>query len=356
MKREPLDSIEYESTYLELRPARERLTVTTDRPIPACHAAMMRVDAGAVAANPRVATTAEILIAPPGRRAAPTVRPDLALKGVGPSGTVAVHFASGPPERPLHVTGGQSPDVAWGHLTSLRRSRLWMALPSSLLVVVSASLGIVAEANARSARGLFVAIGGILMLAWAWLAWRGTPRTGPFGPAVTRAMDRSVTVLGTFFAVALWARYAPHASAPFSRAIVVVVLCWGRRHRWHTRRRPQPPRVTALSTAMRTPVPATELIVFFLAATDQDGRRLAAWPTSPPAPWGSAPPRPALGTDELLELPLDGDELEPESAADPQIVRERLAQRGHAAPPSGHGRASGRNALRSIFAWRAVVF
>jgi len=33
MAREPLDSIEYESTYLELRPASERLSDTIDAPI-----------------------------------------------------------------------------------------------------------------------------------------------------------------------------------------------------------------------------------------------------------------------------------------------------------------------------------
>jgi len=33
MEREPLDSLEYESTYLELRPTRERLGASTNAPI-----------------------------------------------------------------------------------------------------------------------------------------------------------------------------------------------------------------------------------------------------------------------------------------------------------------------------------
>ncbi|SRR5579884_3051037 len=166
MERELLDSIEYESTYLELRPARERLMVITNRPTLARHATTSRVDAGAVAASARLEATAEMLIAPPGPRAAPTTRPDLALEERGRSGTEAVPTAGGPPERPPQVTSGQCPDVACRPRTSLRRPHL-LTLRSSVLVVMSASLGIVAKADARSARGLFVAVGGVLMLAWA---------------------------------------------------------------------------------------------------------------------------------------------------------------------------------------------
>ena len=54
--------------------------------------------------------------------------------------------------------------------------------------------------------------------------------------------------------------------------------------------------------------------------------------------------------DEVLKQPLVGFELEPDTAADPQIVLERLAKRDHAAPPSGHGRASRRSVLRSTLA------
>jgi hypothetical protein len=53
---------------------------------------------------------------------------------------------------------------------------------------------------------------------------------------------------------------------------------------------------------------------------------------------------------ELLEQPPVGLQLEPELAADPQVVDQRLVKRGHAAPPSAHGRPSGRSALRSTFA------
>jgi hypothetical protein len=107
MDREPLDSIEYESTYFELRPARERLTVTTDGPILARPSATMRVGAGAVASNGRLAATAEIVVAPPG----PTTRPGLTLKTVGRSGDKAVHRAGRPTHRPLRVTSGRCP--AW---------------------------------------------------------------------------------------------------------------------------------------------------------------------------------------------------------------------------------------------------
>jgi hypothetical protein len=89
------------------------------------------------------------------------------------------------------------------------------------LVVVSASLGIVAELDVRATRSLFVALTGTLLFGWARLAWRGTPRAGPFDAAVTRAVDRVVTALGTFFAIALWLRYAPQASETFSRTVVL---------------------------------------------------------------------------------------------------------------------------------------
>lgn len=89
--------------------------------------------------------------------------------------------------------------------------------------MVSASLGIVAELDVREVRSLFVALSGVLLLGWARLAWRGTPRPGPFDAAVARVLDRMLTALGTFFAIALWAEYAPQASVAFSKAGVIVM-------------------------------------------------------------------------------------------------------------------------------------
>jgi hypothetical protein len=89
--------------------------------------------------------------------------------------------------------------------------------------VVSASVGIVAELDVRAARSLFVALTGVLLLGWTRLAWRGTPRPGSFDAAIARVLDRMVTALGTFFAIALWAEYAPQASVAFSQAGVVVM-------------------------------------------------------------------------------------------------------------------------------------
>jgi hypothetical protein len=59
--------------------------------------------------------------------------------------------------------------------------------------------------------------------------------------------------------------------------------------------------------------------------------------------------------DEVLKQQLIGLELEPKLAASPQVILKRLMQRGHAAPPSGQGRAILRSAARSTFAYRAVV-
>jgi hypothetical protein len=96
-------------------------------------------------------------------------------------------------------------------------------LGSSLLVMVSASLGIVAELDVRATRSLFVSLTGVLLVAWARLAWRGTSRVGPFDAAVARVLDRLVTALGTFFAIAVWAEYAPQASVTFSKTGVLVM-------------------------------------------------------------------------------------------------------------------------------------
>ena len=94
----------------------------------------------------------------------------------------------------------------------------------SALLALSTSLGLVTTLDTRTGQTLFVALTGVLILAWAQLAWHATPRAEPFGAAANRLVDRSVTAVGTFFAIALWAKYAPQASAGFSRTSVLV-LC-----------------------------------------------------------------------------------------------------------------------------------
>src|ERR1022692_3525236 len=61
--------------------------------------------------------------------------------------------------------------------------------------------------------------------------------------------------------------------------------------------------------------------------------------------------------DEPFKQPAVLGHLEPEPAADLQIVPEGFTKRAHATPPwDGHWRASARSALRSTFAYFAVVF
>jgi hypothetical protein len=74
------------------------------------------------------------------------------------------------------------------------------------------------------AQGLFVGTTGVLLFGWARLAWRQGERAGPFGVAMTRAIDRLLTGLETIFAAELCASYAPRASAAFSRA-ALLTLC-----------------------------------------------------------------------------------------------------------------------------------
>jgi hypothetical protein len=192
MEREPLDSVEYKSTCLELRPACERPTGATDAPILARRAATVHVDGGAVASNGRLAATAEIIIAPSGPRTTPTTHFDLALEAVSRSGVEPAHPSGGPTDRPLPVPGGRCPDVTSDHLISLHRPHSWPVVASSLLVAVSASLGVVADFDQRAAQRLFVSLTGVLLLRWARLAWRSTPRAGPFGADITRGLDRLV--------------------------------------------------------------------------------------------------------------------------------------------------------------------
>ena len=179
MERQPLDSAEYESTSLELRPDCERVGPRTIPPPALCPPTVVRAHA------PRPAGP------PVGLLRRSTRRPFSAVRS--------------------------------GQLPSRHRARCWTLLGPGLLVVVSASVGIVAELDARAARIRFVALTGVLLLGWARLTWSGTPRRRPFDGAVARVLDRMVTALGTFFAIALWAEYAPQASVAFSKTGVIVM-------------------------------------------------------------------------------------------------------------------------------------
>ena len=218
MEREPLDSVEYESSYLELRPTWERVTGRTEAPD---LTRLPQVDVGAVASTPYPPADISLETVDPPR--SPTSPRNLAGQAVLLRHPRAVHPPGAPGDTPRRITAGCCPCVA-GHRASRQRLRCWSLLGSGLVVAVSACLGFVADLEQHAARGLFIAVAGVLILGWARLAWRGTARAGPFGADIAQGVDRLVTALGTFFAVALWARYANHASAAFSRTIVVL-LC-----------------------------------------------------------------------------------------------------------------------------------
>ena len=217
MEREPLDSAEYESTYLELRPDCERLSDTTDASLSArrrgdvpAHNTVASYgiapgDTGIVRAGPRT------IPAPPLHLCQRTVVRAHAPRPAGPP--VGLRRST---RRPFSA-------VRSGQLPSRHRARCWTLLGPGLLVVVSASLGIVAELDVRAARSLFVALTAVLLLGWARLAWRKTPGAEAFDAAAARVLDRLVTALGTFFAIALWAEYAPQASVAFSKTGVLVM-------------------------------------------------------------------------------------------------------------------------------------
>jgi hypothetical protein len=217
MEREQLDSAEYESTYLELRPDCERLSDTTDASLPArrrgdvpahntvASYGIAPADTGIVRAGPRT------IPAPPLHLCQRTVVRAHAPRPAGPP--VGLRRSK---RRPFSA-------VRSGQLPSRHRARCWTLLGPGLLVLVSASLGIVAELDVRAARSLFVALTAVLLLGWARLAWRGNPGRGPFDAAVVRVLDRLVTALGTFFAITLWADYAPQASVAFSKTGVLVM-------------------------------------------------------------------------------------------------------------------------------------
>ena len=104
------------------------------------------------------------------------------------------------------------------------RRRRRSALQPLGVALASALVGYAAGRDPRAAHLAVVILAGVSLSCWARLAWRAKPPPGPFGLAVTRTVDRAVTAVGTFFAVALWARYAPDASASFSRTLVLA-LC-----------------------------------------------------------------------------------------------------------------------------------
>lgn len=222
MECEPLGSIEYESTYLELRPARERVTGTTEAPNLTRRPATKHFDVGAIGSS--VYAAADFSVATLDVPRSLVSPQNLAGQPVGRWPPQAVHPPDGPPEIPLRITAGSSRGGAAGHLGSRCRPRSWALLGSSLVVAVSACLAVVADLDPHAARSLFIGVVGVLILGWARLAWCGTSRSEPFGTAVSRVLDRAVTAVGTFFAIALWAKFAPYASAAFSRT-VVLALC-----------------------------------------------------------------------------------------------------------------------------------
>ena len=109
-------------------------------------------------------------------------------------------------------------------LTRIRIVVLLLELARRLSFVASASFGIAAELDVRArprqpVRGAHR----VLLLGLARLAWRGMPHAGPFDAAEARALVSLVTALGTFFAIALWAEYAPQATVTLSKTCALVL-------------------------------------------------------------------------------------------------------------------------------------
>jgi len=220
MERQPLDSLEYESTYLELRPDFERLSDTTDASLPARRRGPVPVN-DAVASSYGIAT-ADTGIVRTGPRTIPA--PPFYLSQRAVVRAHAPRRPAGPPVALLRrSTRRPFSAVRSDQLPSRHRARSRKLPGFGLLMVVSASLGIVAELDVRAARILFVALTGALLSGWVRLAWRGTPRPRLFDASITRVLDRLVTAIGAFFAIALWAEYAPQASVAVSKAGVLVM-------------------------------------------------------------------------------------------------------------------------------------
>jgi hypothetical protein len=223
MEREPLDSIEYESTYLELRPESETLSWTRDASILGRRRTDGRAD-DVITSDAVAVTVTGIAV----RRACTTSAPPADLpRIVGDAPEHPVCFSARPPSGPTGSSmARRCPGTPPGRAATRRFLRSGTLLQVTVLTL-STSLGVIAYVDAHAARAFLVALTGVLILAWARLAWRGTPRPRPFGGSSTRVADRFVTALGTFFAIALWARYAPQSSAEFSRTVVLVACGLG---------------------------------------------------------------------------------------------------------------------------------
>ena len=214
-----MDSLEYESTYLELRPDCERGGDTTDASLPTrrrgdvpAHDTVASYgiaagNSGIVRAGPRTIPAHLLYLRP-----RTGVRSHALRRPAGPP----VGLARRSTRRPF-------PAVRSHQLPSPHRARHWTLLGPGVLMTVSVCLGIVAELDARAARSLFLALTATLLLGWARLAWRGTPRPRPFDAAGARVLDRLVTAIGAFFAIALWTEYAPQASVAFSKMGLLVM-------------------------------------------------------------------------------------------------------------------------------------
>lgn len=218
MARDPLDTLEYESTYLELRPETERLRATRDVLILFNRDDDGQLDEAVALDRMPAADTATAALT---THATPSLPADRHRRE-GPAPGHAVHRSGWPATLPAITTTRRHPRVPLGRLPSRRRRRSRTLV--RVTVALSTSLGLVATFDAGAAQAVFVVVTGVLVLGWARLAWHGTSRPEPFGASTTRVVDRSLTALGTFFAIALWANYAPQASAGISRT-VVLVLC-----------------------------------------------------------------------------------------------------------------------------------
>lgn len=151
MGREPLDSIGYESTYLELRPMRERLNSTAGAPILAARPAPAQAYGGAVASNGIAAAAAAMSIDASGLRTIPATPPGLAIRSLHRS-CRAGDSSSRRRARELRCGSGADgvPACHRGHQPWLRDSRSWTCLRFGLVVAITA-VDVVAELDLHGA-------------------------------------------------------------------------------------------------------------------------------------------------------------------------------------------------------------
>jgi len=163
MERQPLDGLEYESSYLELRPDYERLSDTTDASLPARRRGDVPVHDAVPSYGIALADTEMV-------RARPRTIPAPPLY-LCPRTVVRAHASRRPAGPPVGLlrrsTHRAFSAVRSDQQPSRHRARYWTLLGPGLLVAVSASLGIVAELDVRAARSLFVALTAILLLLGA---------------------------------------------------------------------------------------------------------------------------------------------------------------------------------------------